>query len=303
MRRLVFFISSILACVWAQAIVYTPSTLPNPQSHGSYVCNPDNIIESQEVTFMNQLATQLEDSTDVELCIVAVQSIGEMEAFDFCYELFQRWGIGKKGKNTGVLVFLALESRDIRIMTGGGIESVLTDAICHNIVQQTAIPPMKRGDYSGGLSLTALHIYEECTHDEVPEELRNMTSATNRYQYGEEEDEPTMGMLLLWGVIFCSIPIFFIWLASRPKICPKCKQRAFRHTKDQIITHSTLKTTGLGVHIYHCKHCGHYEEKTYVIPRKSPVVISGGSGGFSGGSFGGGFGGGSTFGGGAGGKF
>ena len=124
----------------AQATVFTPTTLPNPkvQDQRNYVCNPDEIVATNEVIFLNRLARQLEDSTQVELCVVAVNSIGEMDAFDFCYEVFQRWGIGKEGKNTGVLLFLAVESRDIRIMTGGGIEGILTDAICNEIIGYTS---------------------------------------------------------------------------------------------------------------------------------------------------------------------
>ena len=160
MKRLNLILVLILLGFVAQAAVYTPTSLPNPKAQDihNYVCNPDGIVETNEVLFLNRLARQLEDSTMVELCVVAIESIGETEAFDFCYEVFQRWGIGKEGKNTGVLLFLAVESRDIRIMTGGGIEGVLTDAVCSKIIQQTAIPPLRNGDYSDGLALSALRI-------------------------------------------------------------------------------------------------------------------------------------------------
>jgi uncharacterized protein len=301
MKKIAFILICMLTCVLAQAGIYTPESLPNPSLQNSYVCNPNDIISTSDYNFLNQLATQLEETTDVELCVVALQSIGEMDAFDFSYELFQRWGIGKEGKNTGVLVLLALESRDIRIMTGGGIEGILTDAICHNIIQEYAIPPMKQGDYSGGLSLVALRIFEECTKDEVPEELLNMTSATNRYHYTKEE--PSLLVTLGFAIIFIGICALILWLISRPKICPHCKQRAFRQTSDKIITRATTLTAGLGKHVYTCKHCGYQEEKNYIIPKQMPLVIHGSSSssgrGFGGGSFGGG----STFGGGAGGKF
>jgi uncharacterized protein len=307
MKKLKLFLLCITTCVLAQAEIYTPTSLPNPKEQNRYNCvsNPDGIINDSDVKFLNRLATQLVDSTQVELCVVAVQSIGEKDAFDFCYELFQRWGIGKKGKNTGVLVFLAVESRDIRIMTGGGIEGVLTDAVCHNIIQKTAIPPMKEGDYSGGVALTALQIYEECTNGDAPEELRQMTSATNRYHYAQEEDES--GWMTIFGAMgILGICVIIVWISSRPKVCPKCKQRTLRRTGNQVIHQATLYKQGKGVHIYTCKHCGYQEEKNYIIPKESPIIISGGRGGgsgFGGGSFGGGFGGGSTFGGGAGGKF
>lgn len=308
MKRIKLFFLFLLLGFGAQAAVYTPTSLPNPKAHdiNNYVCNPDEIVDSSEVRFLNRLAQQLEDSTLVELCVVAVNSIGEMDAFDFCYEVFQRWGIGKKGKNTGVLLFLAVESRDVRIMTGGGIEGVLTDAVCNEIIQTAMMAPLRNADYSDAMALGALRIYEVCIDGAASEELRQMTSATNRYHYADESEEnPWLELLYFVGIpslIFAVI----IALLLMPKKCPKCGKRSLKKTSEQVINRATTRKEGLGVRTYCCKHCGHQEQKTYIIPKEVPAVIitGGGSrGGFGGGSFGGGFGGGSTFGGGAGGKF
>ena len=308
MKRIKLLILFFLLGFVAQAAVYTPTSLPNPkaQDQYNYVCNPDGIVDQSNMLFLNRLAQQLEDSTLVELCVVAVESIGQADAFDFCYEVFQRWGIGKEGKNTGVLVFLAVESRDIRIMTGGGIEGVLTDAVCNEIIQSTMISPLRNADYSDALALGALRIYEICTNGDAPEELRQMTSATNRYHYADETAENELFELLLAVGIMTALLIFTFAIVAVPKKCPKCGKRSMRKTNEQIITRATTKKEGLSVRTYTCKHCGHREDKSFVIPREVPTVIitGGGSrGGFGGGSFGGGFGGGSTFGGGAGGKF
>ena len=308
MKRIKLLILFFLLGFVAQAAVYTPTSLPNPkaQDQYNYVCNPDGIVDQSNMLFLNRLAQQLEDSTLVELCVVAVESIGQADAFDFCYEVFQRWGIGKEGKNTGVLVFLAVESRDIRIMTGGGIEGVLTDAVCNEIIQSTMISPLRNADYSDALALGALRIYEICTNGDAPEELRQMTSATNRYHYADETAENELFELLLAVGIMTALLIFTFAIVAVPKKCPKCGKRSMRKTNEQIITRATTKKEGLSVRTYTCKHCGHREDKSYVIPKEVPTVIitGGGSrGGLGGGSFGGGFGGGSTFGGGAGGKF
>lgn len=312
MKRIAIFFTLLFQFLVIGAAVYTPTSLPNPkvQDMSNYVCNPDGIVENEDVAFLNQLARQLEDSTEVELCVVAIESIGETDAFDFCYELFQRWGIGKEGKNTGVLLFLAVESRDIRIMTGGGIEGVLPDAVCDNIIDKVMIAPLQKGDYSAGMALGALRIYEICTDGDAPEELRNMTSATNRYHYADKsakssDEEGLMGILLSLG-----IPLLIVLLIggvlSIPKKCPNCKKRGLKKTAERVVSHSTLQKEGAGVRTYTCKYCGHQEQKNYVIPKQTPTVVVGG-GGKSGGSFGGGsiggFGGGSTFGGGAGRKF
>ena len=308
MKRLNLLFAFSLLAVLVQAMVYTPTSLPNPkvQDRGNYVCNPDEIVASSDVVLLNRLARQLEDSTQVELCVVAVNSIGEMEAFDFCYEVFQRWGIGKEGKNTGVLLFLAVESRDVRIMTGGGIEGVMTDAVCHSIVQETMMQPLRNADYSDAMALGALRIYEVCTDGAAPVELRQMTSATNRYHYADESEEDVWMELVYFVGVPCIIFALIIVLLLLPKKCPKCGKRSLKKTSEQIINRATTRKEGLGVRSYCCKYCGHQEQKTYIIPKEIPTVVLGGGtsrGGFGGGSFGGGFGGGSTFGGGAGGKF
>ena len=308
MKRIHIFFTFLLLGFTTQAAVYTPKTLPNPKANDryNYVCNPDEIVATNDVLLLNRLARHLEDSTEVELCVVAVNSIGENEAFDFCYELFQRWGIGKEGKNTGVLVFLAVESRDIRIMTGGGIEGILTDAVCNEIIQKTMFSPLRNADYSDALVLGALRIYEICTNGAVPEELRQMTSATNRYHYADESEDNAWVELLYFVGIPSLIFAVIIALLLMPKKCPKCGKRSLKKTSEQIINRATTRKEGLGVRTYCCKHCGYQEQKTYIIPKEVPAVIitGGGSrGGFGGGSFGGGFGGGSTFGGSAGGKF
>ena len=308
MKRLRLFILCISLGLMTQAAIYTPTSLPNPKAQDTrnYVCNPDGIVASSEVLFLNHLAQQLEDSTEVELCVIAVNSIGEMDTFDFCYEVFQRWGIGKEGKNTGVLLFLAVESRDVRIMTGGGIEGILTDAVCHKIIQETMMSPLREAQYSDAMALGAMRIYEICTDGAIPEELRQMTSATNRYHYADESEENVWLELFYFVGVPCIIFALIIVLLLTPKKCPKCGKRSLKKTHEQIITRATTRKEGLGVRTYVCKHCGHREDKSYIIPKEVPtVVITGGGsrGGFGGGSFGGGFGGGSTFGGGAGGKF
>lgn len=184
MKRLFLFMFS--ACLLTlQAATYTPATVPDPKQFGqdSYVSNPDGILNDSDVAYINAVCRMLEDSTDVEMAVVVIEDKGDYEMFDFGFELFQRWGIGKEGKNTGVLVTFALASHNVFINTGTGIEGVLTDALCSNTVNTVMIPRFKEEDYGGGLCLGVTRIYELCSANGVPEELLNMTSVTNRGGY------------------------------------------------------------------------------------------------------------------------
>lgn len=252
--------------LFLSAAVYTPSSVPNPKEEGQgcYVSDPDAIVADSDFVFLNRCAASLERQTGVEMAIVALESIGDADAFDFAYELFQRWGIGGKGKNTGVLVLFAEESHDIRIMTGVGIEGVLPDAKCSRIIQESMIPAFREGDYGGGLCLGALRIYETCTDGEAPDELRNARSVTNRGQYASDDDE--MSDEEFWIILVVLIVIIAVAIWANRKGGGR----------------SGGRSSGGGPIIF----------------------TSGGSGGFGGGGFSGGsWGGGSTMGGGAGGKW
>ena len=314
MEKRLFLYIAFLVSMAANAATYAPKDVPNPKVQGQnfYVVNPDNILNAVDVTWLNECAKDLEQKTDVELCVVALESIGDYEAYDFAYELFQTWGIGKKGKNTGVLMFFVLNSHDIRMMTGVGIEGVLPDAKCSKIVHDNMIPAFREGDYGGGLCIGALRVYEICTNGEAPEELLNAKSVTNRGRYYEEDDDTTSA----WVVIICGIGIIafclFHWWKKK-KRCPSCKSRKTEIMNEKIVTAATTTHAGEKIVRYRCCKCGHEWTENKNIPRQerityTPMIGGGGSSstfGGGGSSFGGGgsWGGGSTFGGGAGGKW
>ena len=270
-RKIVLFIAVVIASL-AEAKDYTPTTVPNPKTDGQefYVANPDGILTSDDVSFLNSCAQRLEAQTQVEMCVVALESIGNADCFMFCYELFQRWGIGKKGKNTGVLICFVLNSHDIRIMTGTGLEGVLPDAKCSRIINEIMTPAFREGKYGEGLCVGALKIYEICTGGNAPEELLNMKSVTNREQYEQEDleaDESWAGFIVL--LVLLAFVVLVIWRSWGSSGGGKNTGGGYR---------------GYGGYGSYGGNGGGY---------------SGGFGGFGGGGFGGG----STFGGGAGGKW
>ena len=197
MKRLLLFLSLFTFHLSLSSAVYTPQTVPNPRHpspvtrNPSFVANPDTILPDSVVDWMNLCAKRLNDSTMVELAVVAIRSIGDADPFNFSYELFQRWGIGGKGRNTGVLILFVLDSHDLQIRTGTGIEGVLTDARCSQIMHDDMFPAFREGDYAGGLCIGMLDIYETCTQGDAPEELLTIRSVTSRGKYAnsKEEDE------------------------------------------------------------------------------------------------------------------
>jgi len=232
MSRLSELILCLVTCTatMVSAATYKPATVPNPKISGqdSYVSNPDSILSADDVEYLNRCCRMLEDSTEVEMAIVVLDSIGGYTPFDFGYELFQRWGIGKAGRNTGVLITFALASRQVQINTGSGIEGVLPDARCSRIIEENMIPRFKMGDYGGGLCAGATAIYTICTNGDAPEELLNMTSATNRGKFASA-DKDEISDWTLWIAI--SVLVFLTLL---PFLLIVLYQRKTQSTTDEM---------------------------------------------------------------------
>ena len=314
-KKLCLLALSSLLLLPLAAAVYTPSQVPSPKRQGleCYVADPDSLLADSTVQWLNSCAAMLDAKTHVEMAIVALSAIEETtDAFDFAYELFQRWGIGREGQNTGVLILFVLDSHDVRIMTGTGIEGVLTDAKCSQIMHDEMFPAFRAGDYDGGLCLGALAVYEICTDGEAPEELLAVRSFTNRgqYAYEDEEIEWTTGEIIVLWIMGLGVVLIIIacWFAAVKK-CPKCGKRKARAIQYKTITKATYSHSGEKEITYRCKHCGHVFTRREIIPKlehsssSSSSSSSGGGYSSSSSSSSGSWSGGSTSGGGAGGRW
>lgn len=219
MKRFLLFLSLLSCSLLCISAVYTPKSVPDPKRQGQdyYVSNPDKIISAEMVDSLNDVCIQLYDSTYVEMAVVAVSNIGDLTPFEFGYKLFELWGIGGKERNTGVLITFVLDSHDIYINTGTGIEGVLPDATCRMVIDRCMIPEFKSGNYSEGLLAGAKAISTICTTGEAPEELQT-ASFTGSSHYVDDDDEwdgiigDMLLMLLLLLGASCAILLPFLLL-------------------------------------------------------------------------------------------
>jgi uncharacterized protein len=131
---------------------YTVKTVPNTRLvTGTYVSNPDAIIQPQTVSAIDSILRDLENKTTVQVSVVVLNSIGDQDIFDFAQELFVEWGIGDKQKDNGLLILLVKDKRTVRFHTGDGIEGILPDATCKQIQMDYMVVYFKQGDYDTGI--------------------------------------------------------------------------------------------------------------------------------------------------------
>lgn len=113
------------------------------------------VLDADTRRKLNGLASGLERRTGAEMAIVTIQSADGLEPKPFATALFNRWGIGKRGSDNGVLLLLVMEARRVEVETGNGMGQMLPDARVQNILNERAVPRFREGDYSGGVLASA----------------------------------------------------------------------------------------------------------------------------------------------------
>lgn len=108
------------------------------------------LSRSQQQRLENKLVAY-DDSTSTQISIVIERSLEGEEIFDYSYRLAEAWGIGRDGKDNGILVYVALEDRELYIQSGYGTEGFLTDAMASRIIDQIITPAFRREAYFQGL--------------------------------------------------------------------------------------------------------------------------------------------------------
>ncbi len=114
------------------------------------------LSEEQEMYLLRKLKDYY-DSTSTEIAIVIEKSLEGDDVFRYSQALAEKWGIGTKGKDNGVLIYIAYEDNDpnkrkIRIHVGYGLEGAIPDAYADRIIRQIMAPKFREKRYGEGLN-------------------------------------------------------------------------------------------------------------------------------------------------------
>jgi uncharacterized protein len=118
-----------------------------PASRGTAVNDFAGVIDPDSAAKIESLSREVLQKTGTAIVVVTMPEIGPTEEINlYVTGLYQAWGIGKKGEDKGVLIFLAVKERKIRIETGYGVEGVLTDGAVGEILDKYVVPLLKTGE-------------------------------------------------------------------------------------------------------------------------------------------------------------
>ncbi|MFC1724864.1 TPM domain-containing protein [candidate division KSB1 bacterium] len=112
-----------------------------------YVNDFARVIDTNFKMRLESLIEEVKLKTGVEIVVVTVKTSGDYDDFEYSVKLFEKWKIGKKDKDTGLMLFNAVNDRKIRFVTGYGLEGVLPDGLTGAILDNYVVPFLNQGLY------------------------------------------------------------------------------------------------------------------------------------------------------------
>ncbi|AUD03217.1 methanol dehydrogenase [Spirosoma pollinicola] len=127
------------------------TAIPNKPSPPRLVNDFVGILSSTERAQLEQKLKAYNDSTSTQITIVIVKTTEPYPIGDFAFQVGRKWGVGQAGKNNGLVLAWATQTRKIFIAPGYGMEGAIPDAIAKRIITNTIAPAFKQEQYFQGL--------------------------------------------------------------------------------------------------------------------------------------------------------
>jgi len=185
----------------------------------NYVNDVAGVVPNDTERSLNALLKQLEAKTGAQIAVVVIDSTQGTPPADYAVEFGQRWGVGKKEKDNGVVFLVAVEDRNLFIATGYGVEPALPDGKVGRIRDEVILPYFRKGDMGGGVVNGTLVLAREIARaeglslDELAPGVAAPQRARGRRGFSLFGGLPLLLLFFLFmgrGRFFGLFPLFFL---------------------------------------------------------------------------------------------
>ena len=169
-----YFVLLILywACILFSANSFAATIIPSAPEN--YINDYAHILSANTSLELNQNLKQYEQQTSNQIVVAIFPGKLDIPIEDFSVKLEEKWKIGQKNKDNGVLLVIFPEDHQLRIEVGYGLEGAIPDALANTIIQQEIAPNFKAGYYDQGVSAGVSAIMEAAKGEYKPSQQQNI---------------------------------------------------------------------------------------------------------------------------------
>ncbi len=177
-----------------------------------FVTDNANMIDQTYDAKITQLALDIEKESTVEIAVVTIDSLEGESIEMYAVNLFEKWGIGKKDKDNGLLILVAKQEREYRFEVGYGLEGTITDSMKVNIGDRIIVPNFRNGDYGKGIYESMLVVKElvKGNPEVVSQYSMKQGGQSDNIQFSGSGIDAFAGLFV---ILFVLVVIFIIFIA------------------------------------------------------------------------------------------
>lgn len=201
MKKIAVSISSLAAIMLLGLTL--ASAEPIPSGPADRVTDLAQALTGQEkTTLIAKLADIEAKFNGLQVAIFIVKSSDGQDIAQYSTETFNKWKLGQKGRDNGLLITRAVKDKKTHFTTGRGLEGDLPDAFVHDVFENT-FRPLIRED----------KLYEAL--DKSIDKIIHRLEMPANSQHKDESDFP-LGLIILIVVVCIILLIILIaWISSK----------------------------------------------------------------------------------------
>jgi len=174
-----------------------------PELWGARVHDDAHVLKPETVDQLENELKAYEDSTTNQIAVLIISSLDIDELEEYSLRVAEKWKLGQKGKDNGVLLLIAVDDHQMRIEVGQGLEGALTDAQSNKIIRDKIAPEFRRGNYDAGVTVG----------------VEGIIGAIGGEYQAEEEQPPTDYKIIFWiCVLIVAVPVTIAPLLGKDRI-------------------------------------------------------------------------------------
>jgi uncharacterized protein len=171
--------------------------LPQPTN---YVSDLAGVLSPQTVQALNALCLQVDREAHAQIAVVTVKSLDGESIENFATALEDKWKVGAKGTDRGVILLFAIQDRKRWIETGYGLEGILPDSKV-GVIGRSIVPQLQAGNYDAAVSSAVVQVAQIIAADAGV----NLESAPRRGPPARQVQQLSLGQLLIGGAVLLVI--------------------------------------------------------------------------------------------------
>jgi uncharacterized protein len=172
------------------------------------------VLSPEAIAHLDRLCTQLDHSAaNAQVAVVTIHTLDGADPAEFANALEDKWKMGRKGSDRGVLVFLAVDDHKRRIEVGYGLEGILPDGKLGDIGREM-VPNLKANDFDGAVTLAVGEVAQVIAADAkvtLSDEEQMTTSQPVRHGPGLGK----LAFVIIWLIIFGGSTILRLLFGTR----------------------------------------------------------------------------------------